>query len=109
MIVYSDFLMPSWMDGRCLGPIVQIRPSSRNDVGLVQHELVHQRQWKQNPILYPLRYWLSRRWRLRYELEAYREQLKHSPLDVDRFAYLLAGKYRLNISQQRAKDLLQKL
>lgn len=109
MIVYSNFLMPKWADGRTLGPIIQIRPSKKDDKDLLVHEKVHQQQWRRNPVLFYFRYLFSKKWRLRYELEAYREQLKLSPQDLDEFAYLLSTKYNLDITKQRAKDLLQKL
>jgi hypothetical protein len=52
-------------------------------------------------------YLLSRGWRLRYEVEAYREQLRHSPPGAARaLARVLATKYRLKITEDDAYRLL---
>ena len=50
---------------------------------------------------------MFRRWRLRYEVEAYREQLRHChPDSAHAFARVLAQKYRLRISEAEAYRLL---
>lgn len=107
MIIYSGFLMPAWMDGRAIGPIVQIRPSRRGDQSMLAHELEHVRQWREAPILMPLRYLLSRRWRLRYEAEAFRAQVRLDPAAITSCAALLATKYRLGLSYRDALNLLE--
>jgi hypothetical protein len=107
MIVYSDLLLPAWADGRTLGPIVQIRPSRRNDAGLLAHELEHVRQWREAPIRFYPRYLFSRRWRLRYEVEAFRAQLRLDPAALNSCSALLATRYRLGISFRDALNLLE--
>lgn len=107
MIIYSDLLMPDWADGRAIGPVVQIRPSRRGDASILAHELEHVRQWREAPISMPLRYLFSRRWRLRYEVEASRAQLKVDPLAITSCAALLATQYRLGISFRDALNLLE--
>ncbi|MDH3975542.1 MAG: hypothetical protein OEV42_14790 [Deltaproteobacteria bacterium] len=109
-IEYTDDL-PEQHTGYAEGFRVKIRPSHRNDRGLLEHEIIHVKQWYRTFGLYSLLNKYSRKYRLKYELEAYREQLKHYPDAnyarlVDRFAGFIADKYELGISKEEAKDLL---
>jgi hypothetical protein len=85
-----------------VGPIVLIRPSRRDDQGLLAHELVHVRQFWRTFGLFGIAYWLSKTKRLAYEVEAYREQLKYSPGREQLFARFLANNYDLDITEQQA-------
>jgi hypothetical protein len=94
--------MPLRFSGYTVGPVVLIRPSKRHDVGLLQHELVHVRQFWRSWGLFGIAYWLSRTRRLAYEVEAYREQLHYSPDQAHRFAWYLAHDYDLDITEPQA-------
>lgn len=101
LIIYTD-LMPERFSGYTLGPIVLIRPRCRDDQGLLQHELVHVRQFWRTFGLFGIPYWLSRTRRFEYEVEAYREQLKYSPGRQALFARHLARNYDLGITESQA-------
>ena len=101
LTIYTD-LMPLRFSGYTLGPIVLIRPRCRDDQGLLQHELVHVRQFWRTFGLFGIAYWLSKSRRFEYEVEAYREQLKYSPGRQALFARFLANNYDLNITEPQA-------
>jgi len=101
-------LIPEKFDAITLGPVILIRPDCKDDAGLIAHERVHVRQWKESWGMFWPRYLLSRRWRRDYEVEAYREQLRYSPHCLDLFAGYLSKNYRLGISIDIARSLLSK-
>jgi len=80
-IKYSD-KMDSWVGGLCTNilffPIsfIKIRPKYKNDLGLHIHELTHAKQHRRYFCLQPLLYTFSKKYRLKFETEAYIEQLK---------------------------------
>lgn len=105
IVVYSDINgrsigVFSGHGGTTFGPFVFIRAKHIEDRGLLEHELVHTRQ-----------FWNPKKWfwgKLRWEVEAYKEQLKWYPDDkTEQFARALATKYGLNISVEAAILLLK--
>jgi len=107
MVIYTDKFIPDRFGGIIYGPIILIRPKYRDDIGLLEHEREHVRQWWRGwGVGYWLRYTFSHKWRLRYELEGYRVQLLYSPQHKSKFAYFLATNYRLTITWEEAFDLL---
>jgi len=63
----------------------------------IDHELVHIEQYERDGWMMPLRYVLSRRWRIRYETEAYQAQ----GWQPERIAVTLAEGYLLAMSSDR--------
>ena len=105
---YTNRFIPERFAGYTIGPVILIRPDKRGDVGLLRHEQTHQRQWVWTLGLHPLLYRFSRRYRLRAEVEAYQRQANwyiedRRPL----FAKYLAEKYKLDISEAVALELLR--
>ena len=101
LTIYTD-LMPDRFSGYTLGPIVLIRPSKRDDVGLLKHELVHVKQFWRSFGLFGIAYYLSKTKRFEYEAEAYREQLKYSPGREQLFARFLVNNYDLDVTESQA-------
>jgi hypothetical protein len=99
--------------GFTVGPLIFIRKAHRGDVGLLEHEKVHVRQFYRYWGVGMLAYFVSQRFRLAREVEAYREQLRHPPaaqhIDAARvhFARFIATKYRLDVTAARAEELLR--
>ncbi len=108
MIIYTNRVVPKGFAAITLGFIILIRLQHRGDTGLLAHERVHVRQWRESWGMFWPRYLVSRRWRRDYEVEAYREQLKHSPECIDLFAGYLSANYKLGISRDIARSLLCK-
>ncbi|MFS8975930.1 hypothetical protein [Cupriavidus necator] len=105
LVVETRWLIPRGFDGFTPGPLILLRPGASD--ALIEHEKVHVRQFWRSWGLMGVLYLVSRRWRLRYEVEAYREQLRHSPPGAAHaLARFLAGKYRLKISEADAYRLL---
>jgi hypothetical protein len=105
-VYYTHRFIPERFSAHNRGPFVFIRPQYRDDQGLLAHELIHVRQWYRNP-LFGIFYRFSKAFRLRVEVEAYREQLKHCVYDRSLlFAQFLSDKYDLDITVQEARNLL---
>ncbi len=101
-------------DGETRGMLIRIRISRFYMKDILGHELVHVRQFYRMPIIHGILYYLWGRYRLRCEVEAYREQLSYyvdaGPFMHHRklieFASLLSKNYRLNITQCEAEELI---
>jgi hypothetical protein len=74
-VFYTNLFIRKRFDGLSIGPFVFIRPECRNDKGLLAHELVHVEQFYRYWGLNGLLYFFSKKWRLRFELEAYKKQV----------------------------------
>ena len=106
LIFYTNLFIPARFHAYTVGPIILIRPTHKSNVGLVQHELTHVKQFYRNP-LFGIWYLVSQTARLKYEAEAYREQLKYYSTDkTDEFANLLVNNYKLNITYEQAVNAL---
>ncbi|WP_420992802.1 hypothetical protein ACKI2N_006055 [Cupriavidus sp. 30B13] len=105
LLVETRWLVPRRFDGFTPGPLILLRPGASH--ALIEHEKVHVRQFWRWCGLMGVLYLLSPRWRLRFELEAYREQLRHcEPSAARQFARMLSRHYRLKISEEEAYRLL---
>jgi hypothetical protein len=107
-IFYGDFLRRN--GGVTFGPFILIRKKYEGDAspaaeGLIEHELTHVRQFYRTCGLNGPRY-LFARWRLAYEVEAYKAELRYAPDAAGRFAWCLANRYRLGITESEALKLL---
>ena len=105
-VFVTDFGVSANMGATTYGPFIFIRPSrtfpsttKERAEGLLHHELTHSRQ-----------FWNPRKWfvgRLAWEVEAYREQLKYVPEDLDKLADILATRYGFNITKEEATILIR--
>jgi hypothetical protein len=99
---------------------IRIRTKYRDsgDVGIVRHELEHVRQfWTRGLLIHPLRYRFSESYRLKCEVEAYKEQLKWFPAkdNIEHYRDMYAGfisskdsaiGYNLSITKDEVVELL---
>ncbi len=102
VVTYTDRLPAFVKGGITLWRFIFIRPKYRGDEGLLRHELTHVRQgWRM--LLYPFP-----KYRLRLEVEAYREQMKwyRTNTVVEIFAHYLVNDYGLKITLDEARRLL---
>ena len=89
------------------GPFAFITSSKRDDLGLRRHEEKHIEQFWRYYGWFPIFYLLSEKFRLKAEVEAYREQLRYYPDDrTELFAWYIANKYRIDITVPEAVKLL---
>jgi hypothetical protein len=105
---YTNWMIPARFAATTYGPFIFIRPTKKDDFGLLMHERVHVDQFWRTCGLFGIAYFFSKKKKLQYEAEAYREQLKHYPDDrTEIFAWILATKYGLNISVDEARAALK--
>lgn len=108
MIFYTNFSVPEQYAAYTRGPFIFIRPSHKDDLGLLEHEKTHVRQFWKMLILHPIMYKLSKNYRLKCEVEAYRNQLRYYAKDnTALFAKYLCEKYDLNLTHDEAVRLLK--
>lgn len=113
-IFYTEILLPKNAAGVSRGFFVIINPKYKNDIGLLEHELTHSRQfWKYGLIVHSLRYYFSKEYRLKCEVEAYKEQLKFPPASenperyLDKYASYISENYNFEVTKDEARDLLK--
>lgn len=107
IVIYTDRLIPARFSGCTLGPVILIRPDYRGDRGLLEHERVHAGQFWRTLGLMGIGYLLFKHYRLRCEVEAYREQaLWYRDDRRQLFARFLADKYNLGVTYDEALALL---
>jgi hypothetical protein len=107
MIFFTNRFIPKGFAGATRGLLIFIRPTYRDDKGLLEHEKVHRRQWLRTLGLHSLLYLFVPDYKFRAEVEAYREQLKHYPDDRSQlFARYIANDYGLSVTEQEALDAL---
>jgi len=92
--------------------IIKIRLKNRNDNGLLQHELVHVKQWYRTFMLHSLLYNLSKKYRLNSEIEAYIVQLKVNKEEgkedyIDFYAKRITEIYNLSLTTFEVKEILE--
>lgn len=105
-IVTESKLLLRGFDAYTYGPVILVHPGSVSDEALLSHEKTHVAQFWRWFGLNGLMYRFSKTWRLRFEVEAYREQLKRNLLWRSWFAHLLATRYDLDVSRDEAMRLL---
>lgn len=119
--------------GTAQGPLIKILPKYKDDVGLIEHEKTHVRQWYAvlslgllfctlltllvspslwplygvAPFLHQLLYKFLRPYRRWCEVQAYRKQIAIGGYANNEFAVTaLVERYDLNLSPNKAKALL---
>lgn len=112
-VFHTDKIIKSHFDAMAFGPVILIRKSWKDNIPLLKHELVHVKQYYRYLGLMGLFYHLSRKFRLKFELEAHKVQLDATPVELrDKklvaFSHNLAQHYKLNITPEHAKELLSK-
>lgn len=85
---------------------VRIRPKYKDDKGLHNHELTHVAQFWKMFGLHSLMYLASKKYRLKAEVEAYKEQLKYNPEHKDLYADFICKNYGLDVSKEEVLKLL---
>jgi hypothetical protein len=104
--------MPGRLVGLCVGPFVVVREDYASDYPTIVHELTHCKQfWRGLTVLHLIRYYGSRRYRLRAELEAFRAELDACAPGERRQRLLesarsLASSYSLGLDTEACRLLL---
>jgi len=107
LVFYTEWFIPKRFGAYTIGPVCLIRTKYKEDRGLLTHELTHVKQFWSNPIMFPLRYYFSKEARLKYEAQAYKQQLEYYTTDLtELFATFLVMNYDLGITLEQARSAL---
>lgn len=104
--------MPGRLVGLCVGPFVVVREDYAADYPTIVHELTHCKQfWRGLAVLHLIRYYGSRRYRLKAEVEAFRAELDAcAPAErrqrLHESARSLASSYSLGLDTEACRLLL---
>jgi hypothetical protein len=104
--------MPGRLIGLSMGLFVVIRRDYAADRPTIVHELEHCKQfWRGGVVLHMLRYYVSRSYRLRMEVEAFRAELAACPpalrpTRLDEAARALATGYHIGLDVHACRHLL---
>lgn len=110
--VVSIKRLPGRLVGVSLGAAVLLRDDYRTDWPTLVHELEHCKQfWRRGLLIHFVRYYASRGYRLRCELDAFgAELLVCEPFErkrrLDEAARALAGGYRIGLDARTCRRLL---
>lgn len=112
-VIYNDRLVQKKFGGNTWLMFIVMREKYRgHNAGLLEHELTHVKQGYRTLFTCWIWYWLSKKYRLKMEVEAYRAQVAYyRSIGVERsytqLAESLATKYNLDISREDAIELLR--
>ncbi len=93
-VIYKPIDFP--FVGKANGMIITIDPEYKNDKGLLEHELVHVKQFYKFPF-HGFLYKFNKSYRLKCEIEAYKKQLEYNPLNLDLYASFITIRYGLEV------------
>jgi hypothetical protein len=106
-IFYTKALTMSY-SAFCWCLFIVIRPEKRGKCNLLEHELVHCKQFYRSIGVYPLMYLISRRYRYKSEIEAYKEQIRLGGVTIEEAANWIIRNYGITgLSIERVKSDLQ--
>lgn len=96
--------------GFSYGPYIKINKSYKDDIGLLEHELTHSKQFYRSFGIWGLLYKISS-YRYEYEFEAYSVQLSMAAEEdrerlADTFSGFLVDNYNLTLDREKTKQLL---
>lgn len=105
-VVITNWLIPKRFDALSLGVLILIRPSEKNNKGLLQHELTHSEQFYRTFGIQPFLYFFSEEYRYQYELEAWRVQLDYNENDYEFAVDALVNNYNLLVTENKVRNEL---
>jgi hypothetical protein len=116
-VIPVPIIASPWLPGRIvglsLGFAVLVRDDYADDEPTLVHELVHCKQFfRSGGLLHFVLYFISTKYRLRTEIEAYRAEIDSCKADIavsrlEESASALAHGYRLKLSASQCKELLE--
>lgn len=87
--------------------IIVINKDYWNKKPLIAHERCHQDQQRRDGwITFYFRYFTSKEWRFKYELEAYRVWVSIEPGDVHHITNVIVNSYGFNLTHEEAYKAL---
>jgi hypothetical protein len=106
----SKLLVGERFAAKTYGLFILIKDEYKSDSGLLEHEKTHVKQFWKNPLFFGLRYLLSKDFRLKTEVEAYKVQMKYSkPGSELIFAKYIINKYNLGLTYEDTDRIVEML
>lgn len=109
-VFYNDKLVPEGYGGVTRFNFVFLREKYKDrDEGILQHELTHVKQLYRSFLLFPYLYLLSKKFRLKSEVKAYKVQASYyqnKEASYQWMARAIATKYKLDVTSDEAYKLL---
>lgn len=103
-----SFLMFGWGGAAWSPSIIVIKKDAYNKPALIAHERHHQKQQlRYGTFTFFFRYFTSKEFRFKMELEAYKVWYKTSPNDLERLVFIMTNSYGFNASKDEVRKLLQ--
>jgi hypothetical protein len=102
---YVDSL-PVGVGGQARLWFITILKKYQDDTGILVHEIYHVKCWWKYGVIGRLLYRYNKKWRLNEEVNAYKEQLKHSPQYLDFYAQRMTEMYNLGVTKE---EIIEKL
>lgn len=109
LIFYTERFIPVEHGACTYGPVILIRPKYKNDEGLLAHEKYHRKRWLMTLGISGVLYRFSKEYRLKEEIKAYKIQSEYYDDKIAKkriFAKYISDNYNLDITQEKAFDLL---
>ena len=104
MIVSTNLIFKGF-SACSLWPFIFVRPEHRNDIALIEHELVHYKEQAWITPVWVILYLVSRKFRLAAEVRAYTRQIQLGGVTREQAAHALLS-YRLGITYLKAMQAL---
>ena len=104
MIVSTNLIFKGF-SACSLWPFIFVRPEHRNDIALIEHELVHYKEQAWITPAWVILYLVSRKFRLAAEVRAYTRQIELGGVTREQAAHALLS-YRLGITYGKAMQAL---
>jgi len=113
LIFYTNKFIPDNDLSACTrGFFIFIRPEFKNNIGLLEHEKYHRKQFIKTFGLSSILYKFSKSYRLKSEIKAYKVQLSYNkPEEIEAkrklYAKYISEDYNLNIMFGKVYELLK--
>ena len=104
-MIISTHLIPKGFSACSLWPFILVRPEHRDDIGVIEHELVHYREQAWITPVWIFLYLVSRKFRLSAEVRAYTRQIEMGEVTREQAAHALLS-YRLGLTFGKALQAL---
>lgn len=105
IVIYDGRFIPKHLTAVNWWFVTFIRPSSKGDKAVLEHEREHMYQINRYLILWPILYHCSRKWRLKFEAEAYAVSVKNGE-SLEACTFFLVELYDLDITPDVARDAI---
>ena len=97
-IIRNNRLVSNGFEGSAYWMFIVIRRDIELTKALLEHEIIHVKQiWRYTPLLFAILYFGFQKYKLKFEVEAYKETLKYNKNETpESIAEMLHTKYKID-------------